>query len=114
MIESLVLSGVSFALGAFISPLILGKSKKLGLSLKTKEQLIIDKLNDPEIKKASVEFMKKLREEAGTIEGEQKMNLAVEFIIGLIVNTIPGKLDDLLLPPMIRKFAQGLYESYIK
>jgi len=114
MLEQLAVGAVMFVAGAFLRPLIEAKAMKLGASLKGKEKFIIDKLEDPEIKAAAINFMKELNSQIGSEDGEKKMNLAVNFIIGLITKTIPGNIDDIVLPPLIRPFAQKLYEGYVK
>ena len=114
MLDGLAIGALSFIAGAFISPLISGKARKLGEKFKNKEKMIINQLKDEDIKRAVVEFMHKLNEQLGSEEGKKKMNLTIEFMIKLLTSRIPGKIDDIILPAIIRPFIQSLYEGYIK
>ena len=67
--DQLIIAGISFIIGAFVAPLVLKKGQKLGEKAKITESQLIEKLQDEDLKEATIAFMEKLRDELGTVEG---------------------------------------------
>lgn len=113
-LDALVLPVIGFVLGGLVTPWLQALAEKSGKEFLSTEKKILDAIKNPEFKVAMVGFMGRINDTMRDKENEEKFMAAVDFGVKWVTATVPGPLDDILLPPILKPIIKGWYDGYIK